>query len=54
LRRAIGDGQGGHRYVVTVPGRGYNLSPPSAQWRRRGPRCPRQSRRRDCTTCRAR
>jgi DNA-binding winged helix-turn-helix (wHTH) protein len=25
LRRAIGDGQGGHRYVVTVPGRGYNF-----------------------------
>src|SRR6266849_5565948 len=25
LRRALGDGQGGHRYVVTVPGRGYNF-----------------------------
>src|SRR5712664_2296741 len=25
LRRALGDGQGGHRYAVTVPGRGYNF-----------------------------
>src|SRR6266700_773548 len=25
LRRALGDGQGGHRYLVTVPGRGYNF-----------------------------
>src|SRR4249920_4131364 len=24
LRRALGDGQDGHRYVVTIPGRGYN------------------------------
>jgi predicted ATPase/DNA-binding winged helix-turn-helix (wHTH) protein len=32
LRRALGDGQGGHRYVVTVPGRGYNfVSPVSLQ-----------------------
>ena len=23
LCRALGDGQGGHRYIVTVPGRGY-------------------------------
>src|SRR3984957_14336646 len=23
LRRALGDGQGGNRYVITVPGRGY-------------------------------
>src|SRR6266704_6070650 len=28
LRRALGDGQGGHRYVVTVPGRGYNFVAP--------------------------
>src|SRR6201996_911429 len=28
LRRAIGDGQGGQRYVVTVPGRGYNFVAP--------------------------
>jgi len=28
LRRVIGDGQGGHRYVVTVPGRGYNFVAP--------------------------
>jgi predicted ATPase/DNA-binding winged helix-turn-helix (wHTH) protein len=28
LRRALGDGQGGHRYVVTVPGRGYSFVAP--------------------------
>ncbi len=28
LRRALGDGQAGHRYVVTVPGRGYNFVAP--------------------------
>jgi predicted ATPase/DNA-binding winged helix-turn-helix (wHTH) protein len=28
LRRAIGDGRGGYRYVVTVPGRGYNFVAP--------------------------
>jgi predicted ATPase/DNA-binding winged helix-turn-helix (wHTH) protein len=28
LRRALGDGQGGHRYVVTVVGRGYNFVAP--------------------------
>ena len=25
LRRALGDGQGGNRYVITLPGRGYNF-----------------------------
>src|SRR6266850_1179855 len=28
LRRALGDGQNGHRYVVTVLGRGYNFVAP--------------------------
>src|SRR6266404_8140854 len=28
LRRALGDGQAGHRYVITVPGRGYNFVAP--------------------------
>src|SRR3954471_13214167 len=28
LRRALGDGQGGHRFVVTVPGRGYYFVAP--------------------------
>src|SRR5580704_18619676 len=28
LRRALGDGQGGHRYIVTVVGRGYNFVAP--------------------------
>jgi len=25
LRRALGDGQGGHRYIMTIPGQGYNF-----------------------------
>ncbi|HYU13953.1 MAG TPA: transcriptional regulator, partial [Stellaceae bacterium] len=25
LRRALGDGQAGHRYIATIPGRGYNF-----------------------------
>jgi predicted ATPase/DNA-binding winged helix-turn-helix (wHTH) protein len=25
LRRALGDGQGDHRYIISVPGRGYNF-----------------------------
>jgi predicted ATPase/DNA-binding winged helix-turn-helix (wHTH) protein len=28
LRRALGDGQNGHRYILTVPGRGYNFVAP--------------------------
>src|SRR5258708_25642121 len=28
LRRALGDGQGGNGYVITVPGRGYNFVAP--------------------------
>src|SRR6266481_4226942 len=28
LRRALGDGQGGQRYIVTVPGGGYNFVAP--------------------------
>jgi predicted ATPase/DNA-binding winged helix-turn-helix (wHTH) protein len=28
LRRALGDGQGGNRYVITVSGRGYNFVAP--------------------------
>jgi predicted ATPase/DNA-binding winged helix-turn-helix (wHTH) protein len=28
LRRALGDGQGGNRYVIAVPGRGYNFVAP--------------------------
>jgi len=49
LRRALGDGQGGHRYVVTIPGRGCN-----DLRSRRGPLSPRQSRRRESTICRSR
>src|SRR3984893_6743107 len=29
LRRALGDGQGDNRYVITVPGRGYNFVAPT-------------------------
>jgi predicted ATPase/DNA-binding winged helix-turn-helix (wHTH) protein len=28
LRRTLGDGHGGHRYIVTVPGRGYSFVAP--------------------------
>src|SRR5713226_7312754 len=28
LRRALGDGHGGNRYVIAVPGRGYNFVAP--------------------------
>src|SRR5260370_22407483 len=28
LRRALGDGQGGNRYILTVPGRGYEFIVP--------------------------
>ena len=28
LRRMIGDGSGGHRYIVSVPGRGYSFVAP--------------------------
>jgi DNA-binding winged helix-turn-helix (wHTH) protein len=28
LRRTLGDGQGGHRYIITVPGRSYNFVAP--------------------------
>ena len=28
LRRALGDGQRGHRYIITIPGRGYNFVAP--------------------------
>ena len=31
LRRALGDGQGGARYIVTVPGRGYEFVAPVSQ-----------------------
>ncbi len=28
MRRALGDGQGGRRYIATIPGRGYNFVAP--------------------------
>ena len=41
LRRALGDGQGGHRYVVNVPGRGYNfVAPVSLEERAQAPLPP--------------
>src|SRR5713226_268646 len=50
LRRALGDGQGGNRYVVTVIGRGYNFVAPvrrSRYW----PHQLHQSSRRRSTIC---
>jgi DNA-binding winged helix-turn-helix (wHTH) protein len=38
LRRAPGDGQGGRRCVVTVPGRGYNFVAPVSRHGLRRPR----------------
>src|SRR6185437_3332696 len=41
LRRALGDGQAGNRYVVTVPGRGYNfVAPVSLEERPQAPPPP--------------
>src|SRR5580692_10379455 len=40
LRRALGDGQGGQRYVLTVPGRGYNFVAPVALERAPQPALP--------------
>ena len=51
LRRALGDGQGGHRYVVTVPGGATILLPRYAARNHRLPRYPRRSRRQRCTIC---
>src|SRR5262245_51860406 len=31
LRRALGDGQGGRRYVTNIPGRGYSFVAPITQ-----------------------
>jgi DNA-binding winged helix-turn-helix (wHTH) protein len=55
VRRALGDGQAGHRYVVTVPGRGYNFVAPVSHGG--GPCQPRRARLwrpLGCTTCRMR
>src|SRR6266446_6107494 len=41
LRRALGDGQSGHRYVVTVTGQGYNfVAPVSREESSRAPLFP--------------
>ena len=55
LRRALGDGQGGNRYIVTVPGRGYNfVAPVRREEPSRRPRRPRPVRLRRRTICRSR
>ena len=51
LRRALGDGQGGHRYVVTVPGRGYNFVAPISLVEPSPGQCRRRSRRPGRTIC---
>src|SRR6266404_3710084 len=41
LRRALGDGQGGRRYIATIPGRGYNfVAPVSPEEPSRAPPVP--------------
>src|SRR3954447_7079468 len=41
LRRALGDGRGGRRYLVTVPGRGYSfVAPVSLEGPREAPPPP--------------
>src|SRR4051794_34696950 len=41
LRRILGDGRGGHRYLVTVPGRGYSfVAPVSLEGPREAPPPP--------------
>jgi DNA-binding winged helix-turn-helix (wHTH) protein len=54
LRRALGDGQRGNRYVLTVPGRGYNFVAPVRREEAflAAPRCHRLSPRR-CTIYRS-
>ncbi|MEA2731487.1 MAG: hypothetical protein QOF70_5962 [Acetobacteraceae bacterium] len=54
LRRALGDGQGDNRYVVTVVGRATISSHQYAKRSRRGPRRPRLLPRRHRTICRSR
>jgi DNA-binding winged helix-turn-helix (wHTH) protein len=51
LRRALGDGQDGRRYIATIPGRGYNFVAPKSHPR---PRYPRRSYWRQRTICRSR
>jgi DNA-binding winged helix-turn-helix (wHTH) protein len=46
LRRALGDGQGGNRYVATVVRRAPVSARRFAEMSRRGPHCPRQLRQR--------
>ena len=56
LRRALGDGQGGNRYIVTVPGRGYNFVAPVGLTAEACGRiaAPATSPRPGCTICRSR
>jgi len=54
LRRALGDGQNGHRYIVTVPGQATISSPREALGSLSGPRRRRRLRQGGCTICRSR
>ena len=40
LRRALGDGSGGQRFIVTVPGRGYQFVAPVREIREEAPAAP--------------
>src|ERR1700722_4370729 len=42
LRRVLGDGREGHRYLVNIPGRGYRFVAPVSLEEREAPRLPQQ------------
>src|SRR5271167_3673406 len=42
LRRVLGDGREGHRYLVNIPGRGYRFVAPVSLEDRKAPRPPQQ------------
>ena len=42
LRRVLGDGREGHRYLVNIPGRGYRFVAPVSLEEREAPRAPPQ------------
>lgn len=52
LRRALGDGQAGARYIVNIPGRGYRFVAPVSSAEEAQSPAGRARRPSHCTTCR--